>query len=790
VQGNDALARHKLGDAYAQGLGIAADHDEAALWYRAAAEEGDRLAAVKLGFLLARHPDAATRQAASGWYRLATAQGGSDLPLPVQLGMASAIALTDDHPDQLKEVRSWLTRAGARSPEAKSWLAACTSAADVRCFRNQQGFGREFTPLAQSLARPAQPRPEGSPVRLAAVRTATLEETVQALETQIEAALALGDTRNAPNAALARMEQAYALAGDADAQVRTRIRRVLLKDALLHDQYGSLNNYFALLSSSCHWGQASRAAYSAGRPEAALFLAKVSVNRLQTARTYLKDLDGDIRECFLQVHQDRYRWLADLFIEQGHFVEAEQVIGMLKDFELANYTDDQVLRGETRTAELAMTAPQQQGLTAINTAGASLAEAIKVLKELKPRRDTLTPQEQARLTGAESLRRSALTTFNAELETLKGLVRDLDATRVERVTEVKSLLNTGVLPDDGTVALHAVVLPDKTVWMLTTNQYQKAVTIELPQRDLNEMVQSLRSAITGRNGQAREIAQALYDLIFKPVDAELKAAGAKHILLSLDGALRYVPFAALHDGRDWLVHRYSMSGFRKKDDVIPRAVPGAGEQWEIAAFGATRAAAGLPELPAVRRELTAIVRNAQQPSGTLEGVSNIDDKFTKDTLADALSRESYHVVHIASHFKLSPAAADQSFLLLGTGDELTLKDIKADGGYRFQRPIQLLTLSACQTALDVRTASGVEVESSLATVALEAGAPAVMASLWSVADASTASLMQNFYAAYAGTGPAIGKAAALQQAQRELLKSEATAHPFYWAPFVLMGNWQ
>ena len=136
--------------------------------------------------------------------------------------------------------------------------------------------------------------------------------------------------------------------------------------------------------------------------------------------------------------------------------------------------------------------------------------------------------------------------------------------------------------------------------------------------------------------------------------------------------------------------------------------------------------------------------------------------------------------------------SDDSFLLLGDG-KLTMAQI--DAIPNFFSGVELLTLSACDTATGANADTkiekqGVEVES-LGVLAQQKGATAVLASLWQVADESTSRLMQEFYRIREAQH-GITKAEALQRAQIDLLlnSNREYAHPFYWAPFILIGNWQ
>jgi CHAT domain-containing protein len=195
----------------------------------------------------------------------------------------------------------------------------------------------------------------------------------------------------------------------------------------------------------------------------------------------------------------------------------------------------------------------------------------------------------------------------------------------------------------------------------------------------------------------------------------------------------------------------------------------------------------------------------------------LDGAFTETALRDGLD-QSFPVIHIASHFQFTPGSMDDSFLLLGDGTVMTLSQIKNKLNFK---NVELLTLSACETALgDASTEHhGAEVEG-LGAIAQQAGAKAVLATLWPVADASTAILMRELYQAHKvdhldkadglrqaqlalihGTDVPTDSAVKAQRGLRRMQSGAAVpatfrtdpkapyAHPFYWAPFILMGNW-
>ncbi|MCL2010940.1 MAG: CHAT domain-containing protein [Synergistaceae bacterium] len=236
--------------------------------------------------------------------------------------------------------------------------------------------------------------------------------------------------------------------------------------------------------------------------------------------------------------------------------------------------------------------------------------------------------------------------------------------------------------------------------------------------------------------------------------------------------------------------------------------------WEATALGVSRAHIGFSALPAVRGELESIIRvgDGRENDGILPGVIRMDQDFTKISLADSLNRGT-PVVHIASHFKLEPGNIGDSFLLLGDGRRLTLERVHA-GAFQFGK-VDQLTLSACNTAMHVDENAGREMEG-LGVVAQKQGARAVLATLWAINDESTGVFMPRFYTLLQRED--MTRTEALRQAQVEFIRGilpspdsvislaergrrvsdqgageEQTfsgySHPFFWAPFILMGNW-
>ena len=374
--------------------------------------------------------------------------------------------------------------------------------------------------------------------------------------------------------------------------------------------------------------------------------------------------------------------------------------------------------------------------------------------------------------------------------------------------------------------MHYLVLPDRLSIILTTHDMRISRTITEWQGEpfresrMNEEIADLHKDLSDPDRDPLPRSRELYDLLIAPLAADLREANIRLLLLSLDKRLRYLPYGALHDGTQFLVENYETSILTNSGyEVTGKKVTGA----PFAALGMTQETEEFVALPGVAIELDGIVKG-DDGFGLFDGDVKMDAAFDRPALSDALqigepTPAGVGMVHISSHFALGETDGD-SFLLLGTGEYLTLKDIKQDrAAFDFEH-VELLTLSACTTGFANPGRDGREIDS-LAKITSDRGAKSTLASLWPVADSATAILMQRFYE-LRELGD-MSKAQALAVAQREFIdgligspdhlrtrsvvfqtavrtgerfQDKASgidlgfAHPFYWAPFVLTGNWR
>jgi len=286
--------------------------------------------------------------------------------------------------------------------------------------------------------------------------------------------------------------------------------------------------------------------------------------------------------------------------------------------------------------------------------------------------------------------------------------------------------------------------------------------IHIEAGELNRKIAEFRRLLRAPNTDPKPAAQELYKILVAPIASDIEQAGAKTLMLSLDGNLRYLPFGALHDGKSYLVEGFRLPIYTEvtKNNLLVRV----NKNWRVAGLGVTRSIGEFKALPGVRQELSNIVRSRNMIDGALPGEAYLDHEFTEHRFRDVTHR-NFQVLHIASHFVFSPGTEINSFLLLGDGKQITLGDIRT-GNWNFAN-VDLLTLSACDTGMGGgRDEKGREIEG-FSVIAQQQGAKSVLATLWSVADQSTSIFMQELYRSR--QEKSLTKADALREAQLALI---------------------
>ncbi len=358
--------------------------------------------------------------------------------------------------------------------------------------------------------------------------------------------------------------------------------------------------------------------------------------------------------------------------------------------------------------------------------------------------------------------------------------------KIENIHNLNSILNLGSKPrlkDSYTAIFTSIIFPERIVIIVSLPSGEKRYdSIKIESENLRQQIKEFRVGLEDRGNPAYypKQGQLLYNWIIRPFEAELEKKHIKTLVFVQDGILRSIPMAALHDGKHFLMEKYAIANTLSLP--LTDTTPYNRKNMRMLALGVTKDAVinnrkydGLRNVFTEITEVTANIPNSKYL---------LDEKFTRDRIISLLSQNFYPIIHIATHGEFS-SSPEKTFLIAGNNEKLTIPDIenliaKATNN---QQKVELLTLTACQSAIESdRAALG------FAGVAVQAGVKSAIASLWSIDDAGTAKLISRFYKHWHQNG--MSKAQALQKAQQEMMSLGGKyTHPFYWAPYILVGNW-
>lgn len=575
------------------------------------------------------------------------------------------------------------------------------------------------------------------------------------------------------------------------------------------------------------------------RLEDAIFFGMEAVSAYEQIRNNISGMDKDLQSGFAQSKSMTYRVLAELLIEAGRLGEAEEILDLLKEQELRDIVRSAAHNGAAKIETLKLTAAEQKAQSDM----AELEKQALAFEQLSVESAGLqtkaarTSDEDARLkklnAGIDEEDSAILAYFNRTID--PDMERKSDASQTDGASgdnqSAQSYLqNTLIKLEPHVLGIRLLLGMDHAYEIVVTAGARKKFELQATPAELRGKALEVLKVLGMRNSDPRPQLAQLYAMIVAPLEEELKALetppGTRDrvptLLWSLDDVLRYLPMGALYDGHHYMVERFNnvlftpesyghMTDSPLTDESKPR----------VLAMGLSKSYGGLPPLPGVMPELDAVVHDPAVPEshGPMEGKLLPNEQFTLAALKAELGNDkSFSVVHIASHFVVETGNGEEPFLMLGgqeSGDakgyQWNLSDLE-NSPVAFHG-IRLFTLSACSTAKDYTSRNGLEMDS-LGMVAQQKDAEAVLATLWDVNDASTSRLMSDFYSRWV-KHPDDGKAEALRQAQIAFLRGSSASpgaesnrglqvepeptstahdagysHPFYWAPFVLIGNYQ
>jgi CHAT domain-containing protein/tetratricopeptide (TPR) repeat protein len=554
----------------------------------------------------------------------------------------------------------------------------------------------------------------------------------------------------------------------------------------------------------------ARALNAQGRTSLAIFFGKRAIAQIERQRQYFSGEDERLDRGFLLDKIGMYRTVADWLMQSGRIDEGLEVLQLLKAQELYDFTS------RAATWDVRGGGPALDGLehtlqshyAAVLLLDSGAGAKIDRLRRLQLR-SRITATEHRQL---DALLKRAQQTEGARTQRIQRFIASNSHAPTTTATpaatasasshiDAKALQHAiARAPADSAIAIY-VLTENRLRLIIATRRTQLEIPVAVDARDLQRQIGHFLDLI-GRRAPIDAAARALYDTLAQPLDRIARQEKLSHLFLWLDGPLRYVPFGALEapDG-SYLADRYAIEMLAGIAPASP-AAPDKGAPLRVLGFGVTQAVDGFQPLPGMADELCYVVRGpiaglatrsaacqgSAAGNGALPGQGFADGAFTTQRFETSLhAPHAYTVLHVGTHFSLRPGNAMRSFLVLGDGSRLMLDTL---AGLDFSG-LDLVTLSACQTAMGGGQADdGREIEG-LSAIVQQRGARQVIASLWRVEDESTAQLMHGMYLALAAHSGDV--AGALQVAQRGLRAQVSGGrhpyqHPYYWAGFVVSSR--
>jgi CHAT domain-containing protein len=352
-----------------------------------------------------------------------------------------------------------------------------------------------------------------------------------------------------------------------------------------------------------------------------------------------------------------------------------------------------------------------------------------------------------------------------------------------------------------------LVLPLKNATKNSDPIPVRRITLRANAEDIKQLAQEFRQEVTNPRKVATTSylpsSQKLYELLITPLEPELQANKVQTLIISADNQLRSIPLAALHDGKQFLIEKYSIAlipSFGMTDTRYNDL-----RQAALLAMGISKSTSGQVPLPAVAVEVSEVSQKLWA-----QGKGFLDEQFTLDKLKSLTQEQRYGIIHLATHAEFQKGKQNKSFIQFW-GEKLSLDKLRqytTASGWNKSPSIELLVLSACRTALGDEQA-----ELGFAGLAFQAGVKTVIGSLWYVSDTASLTLMSEFYLQLK-TAPT--RSEALRQAQLALLQGRVKlegdrillsdgqtvplpsnlsgtrlnlTHPYFWSAYTLVGNW-
>jgi CHAT domain-containing protein len=424
---------------------------------------------------------------------------------------------------------------------------------------------------------------------------------------------------------------------------------------------------------------------------------------------------------------------------------------------------------------------------------ADLADYARLLgaKVANPEAQSAINQWNQQNQQLQSLRQSLQKTYSEEragqIRTLDTQVNQQAETIARRFPEAADLFETN--PADivqlrasipvGTTVIHPVLLtginnvPNTIAFFILTRDKLTVIKTPIDPKAFDALLTTSSQQLNNRlDDKFLNSLAALYDQLIRPIEAQIQATKPKQLSIIATGKLRYLPFEALYDSKSeqYLIQKYPVSYRTRLSTRSLAAKTNSTGAKQILAFGNP-----VPNPPLALPGAEAEVKNITQ---ILPGSKTF---IGKEATLDAFKNQSlrFSLLHLATHGCFQKGGCPNLGLENNTILFADQRFNIADAALLGLQNTELITLSACQTALN--TDSNGEEIAGLAYLFERAGARATIASLWNAEDETTQAIMVKFYE---NLKQGMSKGEALQKAKL----SQIDSHPFFWAPFVLIGD--
>ncbi|WP_373528771.1 CHAT domain-containing protein [Nostoc sp.] len=536
------------------------------------------------------------------------------------------------------------------------------------------------------------------------------------------------------------------------------------------------------------------------KPGLAIFFYKHCLINREKARLNPSALSAPQPDAYSITVRQTYRILGERLLKQERVAEAQRTIDLLKVEELEEYLQN--VPGNKRTTKGINIAvrekPIKQKLDKTLDNAVVLGKELTTLRKISPKERSL--QQKQRIEQLVLTQQQLLDEFNEFIDSplIKAQIDQISRTARRQNLDLDSL---NELRDDlarlpqKSALLYPLILKDSLELVLVTPDsppIHRSVAVK--RENLHQTIVAFRQALINPSQNIKVPARQLYNWLIKPIEKDLKLSGTQTLIYAPDDRLRYIPLTALYDGKQWLVERFSVNHITsasltnlntpKQSTLRVLAAAFTKGNYQIKVGNRQVSFAGLPFATREVESLAAAVP---------ETTKLLDDAFSPRVTVPQM--DDYTIVHLATHAAFVVGKPEDSFILFGNGDRVNFRNIAS-----WSLPnVDLVVLSACETGLGGKLGNGEEILG-FGYQMQQTGARAAIASLWSVDDGGTQALMSAFYTTLSSKG--LTKTAALRQAQISLITGNwktindhtpVTAvtnfsHPYYWAPFILIGN--